>query len=175
MLDTSGRYVLLTSRETLSLAVQVSRNFFQYFGADAEIIGLDQANSAEAGNRVILSLGFAGLMPATADRHDTIFVDEEKGLCVRGSNGRLAVYAFREGLGAIFLRPGTNGSLELVIWAFDLLGLRFAARMVPVLTGVGQPDFIVVGQECAWKGAAGVVALGYLDNSWNVAESSAIL
>ncbi|CAO1602326.1 hypothetical protein XANCAGTX0491_005944 [Xanthoria calcicola] len=175
MLDTSGRYVLLTSRETLSLAVQVSRNFFQYFGSDAEIIGLDQANSAEAGNRVILSLGFAGLMPATADRHDTIFVDEEKGLCVRGSNGRLAVYAFREGLGAIFLRPGTNGSLELVIWAFDLLGLRFAARMVPVLTGVGQPDFIVVGQECAWKGAAGVVALGYLDNSWNVAESSAIL
>lgn len=167
--------MLLTSNETLSLAVQVSRNFFQYFGADAEIIGPDQPNPTKGGNRVILSLGSAGLVVATASQHKTFFVDGEKDFCVRGSNGRLAVYGFTEGLGAIFLRPGTNGTLELVIWGFDIPGLRFAARMVPMLTGVGQPDFIVVGQECAWKGAAGVRALGYLDNSWNVAESSAVL
>ena len=174
MLDTSGRYVLLTSNETLSMAVQVSRNMFQYFGADAEIIGPDQPNQIAGGNRIFLSLGSAGLL-ATAGWHDTICTDEKKGLCLRGSNGRLTVYGFTEGLGAIFLRPGANETLELVIWGFDAVGLRFAARMVPMLTGVGQPDFLVVGQDCAWKGVAGVLALGYFANSWNIADGSAVL
>ena len=175
ILDTSGRYGILTSNNALPLAVQVSRNLLQYFGADAEILQPDEPGPPKRGNKVILSLGSAGFMLATAGGHEAIFIDEKKGLCIRGSNGRLAVYGFTEGLGAIFLRPGINETLELVIWGFDTLGLGFAARMVPMLTGVGQPDFIVVGQESAWKGAAGVLALGYLDNSWTIVESSAIL
>ncbi|KAL8670524.1 MAG: hypothetical protein Q9168_004941 [Polycauliona sp. 1 TL-2023] len=168
ILDTSGQFMILASTGTMSLAIQLSRNFHQYFGADAEIVGPDQVSPESKGNQVILALGSAGFMRTTAGRHDAIFIDEKKGLCLHGNNGGLAVYGFTEGLGVIFLRPGSNGILELVIWGFDILGLRFAARMVPMLTGVGQPEFIVVGQGCAWKGAAGVVALGSFDNSWNV-------
>lgn len=175
ILDTSGRHVISTSDETLSLAVQVSRNLLQYFGADAKILKPDQPGPPEGGNKVILSLGSEGFVPATAGGYEAIFIDAKRGLCTRGSNGPLGVYGFREGLGAIFLRPGINETLELVIWGFDTLGLRFAARMVPMLTGVGQPDFIIVGQESGWKGAAGVLALGYLDNSWKIVESSAVL
>lgn len=75
-------------------------------------------------------------------------------------------------MGAIFLRPLLNERLELVVWGFDQQGLRQAARLVPMLTGVGQPEFVVVSQRCAWEGAAGVLAMGSFDNFWNVSEAS---
>ena len=77
-----------------------------------------------------------------------------------------------EGLGAIFLRPLPDERLNIVIWGVDDAGLRSAARLMPMLTGVGQPDFMIVSQACAWKGAAGIVALGFLDYRWNVSKSS---
>jgi hypothetical protein len=43
---------------------------------------------------------------------------------------------------------------------------------LPMLTGVGQPDFIIVSKRCAWEGAAGVHAMGSFDNSWGVSETS---
>lgn len=60
----------------------------------------------------------------------------------------------------------------MVVWGFDKRGLRTAARLVPMLSGVGQPDFIVVGNESTWKGHAGIVAMGFLDYAWNVSQAS---
>ncbi|KAL8789590.1 MAG: hypothetical protein Q9213_001026 [Squamulea squamosa] len=175
ILDTRNHFIILTPNELLPLAVQISRNLLQYFGADAEIIGSDQPNRTIGGNKIILSLGSAGQLLSPAGQVGSIIIDQEQGLCVRGIDGHLTVYGFKKGLGAIFLRPGTDGTLELVVWGFDSLGLRLSARMVPMLTGVGQPDFVIVSRECAWKGAAGVHALGFFDNSWNIAESSAVI
>jgi hypothetical protein len=49
-----------------------------------------------------------------------------------------------------------------------------AARMVPMLTGVGQPDFAVFGEAAKWSGVEGTMAMGFLDNNWEVTASSVI-
>ena len=79
---------------------------------------------------------------------------------------------FEIGIGAIFLRPLRDGRLELVVWGSDKQGLRQASRLMPMLTGVGQPDFVIVSKRCAWEGAAGVLAMGWFDNHWKVSEAS---
>lgn len=104
-----------------------------------------------------------------------ISIDKGRGIVVRDARGRSTIYGLEEGLGAIYLRPNEAGTLDLVVWGVDLAGLQYAARMVPMLTGVGQPDFVVVNKECAWKGAAGVHALGYLDSFWNISDGSVVL
>ncbi|KAL8808987.1 MAG: hypothetical protein Q9200_003830 [Gallowayella weberi] len=175
ILDTHSQLMVLTPSETCSLAIQISRNLFQYFGADAEVIGPDQPSETSRENRIILSLGPFDHASSAAAQFESLHIDEGKGLVVRDVRGRLTTYAFTQGLGAIFLRPGRSGTLELVIWGFDDLGLRFAARLIPMLTGVGQPDFVIVGKQCSWKGIAGVHALGFFDNSWNIAKCSVVL
>jgi hypothetical protein len=83
-------------------------------------------------------------------------------------------YHYEDGLAAIFLRPLHNESLELMVWGVDLVGLEQAARLVPALTGVGQPDFVVMSAECRLLGHAGVYAAGFFDYSWQISESSYI-
>ncbi|KAL8696945.1 MAG: hypothetical protein Q9224_002538 [Gallowayella concinna] len=174
ILDTHGRLVVLTPSETLFLATQISRNLFQYFGADTEVIGPDQPSRTSGGNKIVLSLGPFNHPSSAAAQSESLRIVEGNGLVVRDVHGRFTTYSFTQGLGAIFLRPGRGGTLELVIWGFDNLGLHSAARLVPMLTGVGQPDFVIVGKDCSWKGIAGVHALGFFDNSWNTPERSVV-
>lgn len=91
---------------------------------------------------------------------------------MRDAFGFRRTYQFEAGLGAAFLRPLPDERLELVIWGYDDTGLRQAARLVPMLTGVGQPDFIVVSRRCGWKGASGVLAMGLFDYAWKVSKAS---
>lgn len=51
-------------------------------------------------------------------------------------------------MGALFLRPLDGERLELVVWGADVAGLEHAARLVPALTGVGQPDFVILSAKC---------------------------
>ena len=95
-------------------------------------------------------------------------------LLLERNDGEHKAYAFEDGLGAIFLSPLPDCRLEIVVWGLDELGLRLAARLFPMLTGVGQPDFIIVRRRCAWEGAAGVLAMGPLTNSWKASEVSFI-
>ena len=74
----------------------------------------------------------------------------------------------------MFLRPLEAQRLELVVWGFDLDGLEQAARLVPTLTGVGQPDFIVLSPQCRWKGYGAVYAAGFFDWSWQISLGSYI-
>lgn len=89
-------------------------------------------------------------------------------------DGTQKSFGFEEGIGVIFLAPCSNGGLELIIWGLDNCGLRQAARLLPMLTGVGQPEFIIVRKRCAWDGAAGVLAMGSFDKFWKVSEFSFI-
>jgi hypothetical protein len=43
-----------------------------------------------------------------------------------------------------------------------------------MLTGVGQPDFVVFGEGAKWKGIEGVLAMGFFDSAWEVSPSSVI-
>lgn len=103
---------------------------------------------------------------------DPIGLENDAGLYLRTRGGTKTIFPFEVGMGAIFLRPLLDERLELVIWGFDKQGLRQAARLMPILTGVGQPDFVIVSKRCAWEGAAGVLAMGSFDNFWKLSEAS---
>ena len=173
ILHTSERLVIRTwSAETFDMALQVSRNLFQYFAADSEILHSSADVDRQKGSVISLALGL-DLSKLPSQGHP-VGIIEDRGLVLRKRNGRTTAYELQAGLGAIYLRPSAGGRLELVIWGCDDCGLRLASRLLPMLTGVGQPEFIVVSNACAWKGAAGVLAMGSFDNSWNVSEASFI-
>ena len=173
ILRTSGRLVIRTwSTETVDMALQVSRNLFQYFAADSEIIHSNADVDQGEGNVISLALGF-DFLGRSSEIH-SIAVTKDRGLVLRKHNGQTRAYELQGGLGVIYLRPLVGGRLELVMWGYDNWGLKLASRLVPMLTGVGQPEYIVVSNACAWKGAAGVLAMGSFDNSWNLSEASFI-
>ncbi|KAL9606404.1 MAG: hypothetical protein Q9179_000424 [Wetmoreana sp. 5 TL-2023] len=175
ILSTRGRFLISTPIEAFSFGIQISRNLFQYFGADTEIVTPGRSLTSDGGNRISLLLGRPSQMPLDADHSFPIYVDKDKGLVVHNSYGRRTSYGFEDGLGAIFLRPNAGETLEVVIWGSDISGLRHAARLLPMLAGVGQPDFVIVGKECAWQGAAGVRGLGHFDSLWNITDRSVVL
>ncbi|MCJ1307237.1 hypothetical protein MMC25_000883 [Agyrium rufum] len=170
-LRTNSRFVVqYRSTETLPLALQVSRNLYQYFSADTEIVSLDEPLPAASGNKVCISIGFPACDPSLPDF--ALQLQPKEGVVIRDSSGRVKKYQPTAGLGAIFLRPLPNEGLELVIWGHDEAGLRTAARLVPMLTGVGQPDFVVVGPETMMNGASGALAMGFFDYKWKVSQAS---
>jgi hypothetical protein len=157
-----------SSSSTLSIALQVSRNLFQYFGADSEIVSESPLDLSHRGNQVSIAIADeAGLWRPGLPVSKT-----PNGISIETRKGVKRTYPLEEGLGAIFLAPLPHEALELCIWGHDADGLRQAARLFPMLTGTGQPDFIVVAKECRWRGAAGVKSMGFLDHDWKVSEAS---
>ncbi len=172
ILRSVGRFLIRTSAPGSEVALQIARNLFQYFAADSEIIDLSAAVGSQSGNVISVTLGPDSAM--LGSHIDPVGLDDDRGLYIRRRGGVNTVFPFEVGMGAIFLRPLPDERLELVIWGLDKQGLRQAARLMPMLTGVGQPDFVVVSKRCAWKGAAGVLAMGSFDNFWKVSEASFI-
>ena len=146
--------------------MQITRNLFQYYAADATIVEQKVRTPDEFGNVIRVLFGpEPRLSPLNGY---PISFEHGFGISVRDAHGRKVFYGFEKGLGAIFLRPMSAERLELVVWGFDQTGLRQAARLVPMLTGVGQADFVIVSKRCLSTGAQGVLAMGFLDHDWNV-------
>ena len=162
--------IRMSQTSTFDIGLQTARNLYQYFRADTEIRGPDATLSGCEGN--IIRVAYGCELEPSALPVFPIQIDPGRGLCIRNSSGRQHIYKFRAGLGVAMLRPLLGTRLELVLWGYDLEGLRYAARLLPMQTGVGQPDFVVVSQQCAWTGAAGVAAMGFLDSSWQVSAAS---
>ena len=154
--------------------MQVSRNLFQYFSADSLIVDGKDGVTACSGNIISISIGEEGLW-SSPDDNFPIQLIKSQGLRIYRPGGYETIFEFEAGLGAIFLKPLPDERLELIIWGFDELGLRLAARLLPLLTGVGQPEFNIVSNICAWEGAGGVLAMGSFDSSWNVSETSFVV
>ena len=167
-----GRFLIRTSAPVSDIALQIARNLYQYFAADSEIIDMDAAIGSRSGNVISVTLGPDSSV--LGSHSDSIGLDDGGTLYIRRSGGIKTVFPLELGMGAIFLRPLLDERLELVVWGFDKQGLRQSARLMPMLTGVGQPDFVVVSKRCAWEGAAGVLAMGSFDNFWKVSEASFI-
>lgn len=170
ILRTHGPFVIQHpgTANTSHIALQVSRNLYQYFRADASILTKSaKASSVRGrGNTILLALG-ATLEGAAPDFPIQV---SSSGVSVRGSRGRDQQYD--EARGAAWLRPLEDEMLELVLWGADDEGLRQAARLVPMVTGVGQPDFVVLGEDTRWKGVEGALAMGFFDSQWQVTASS---
>ena len=174
ILRTSKRFLIRSqSGEASRIAVQISRNLFQYFSADSEIVDTKDGVTSDQGNEIIVAMG-DDFPESAAESKFPIHFLANRGIRIRNWHGFERVFELQEGLGAILLRPLYQDRLELIIWGLDELGLRLAARLQPMLTGVGQPEFIIVRNCCAWKGANGVLAMGSFDNSWTVSDTSYI-
>jgi len=159
------------SNEALQAALQVSRNLMQYYRADSEIVTLEEhAGVPGAGNVITLAVGKA---PPSALLHNFPVQICEGNIGLRRPNTNiLKRIPSQPGLGIAFLRPLHDRNLELVLWGSDNVGLEQAMRMVPTLSGAGQPDFVVLGNDARWKGVAGVLAMGFFDYAWEISQAS---
>lgn len=154
------------------VALDISRNLFQYFAADSEILADSPRSASTDGNLVILgvpsemdinSQGLWGEFPIGIMGNDIVITDAQ---------GRQRKYPLEPGMGLIYLHPLPKGRLALVIWGADEVGLRTAARLFPLRTGVGQPNFVIAGKEMRWSGVSGVKAMGMFDSLWQVSYAS---
>ncbi|KAL1654972.1 hypothetical protein SLS61_002280 [Didymella pomorum] len=172
ILRTRGPFIIEHpgTHNTSHLALQVSRNLHQYFHADAVILSDTKttATSNATGNVIRLTVGDG---PTNTDPDFPIQVSTA-GASLRDSRGREQLYD--DARGAVWLQPLNGERLELILWGVDDAGLVQAARLVPMLTGVGQPDFLILSEETRWKGIEGALALGFFDSQWQVTASSFI-
>ena len=171
-LRTQGLFtVSFTDPISYKVALQASRNLYQYFSADNEIVHKDLLKYSSTGNTVSVCWGFeatsCGCIKST---HPIQMVGTE--ILLFDASAKKRVFTRQEGLGAIYLAPAPEERLELVVWGADEEGLRQAARLIPTMSGVGQPDFVIVRRRCAAEGAAGVLAMGFFDHSWKISEGS---
>ena len=162
--------IVVASDEALDVAIQISRNMLQYFGADSSIATLADHASVAPGNVITLVIG--SNVPAAKLEGFPIQISASGISFNLLTQRKSKTISIRAGLGAVLLRPLVKERLELLVWGADKDGLRQAARLIPTLTGVGQPDFVVLGQEAAWKGHAGAFAAGFFDYQWQVSASS---
>ena len=150
--------------------MQISRNLFQYYSADSKIVmDIDDVDST-SGNQITVA---CGARPAISScLNFPINLGADGIITVNYAGCKSKTYEHQEGLGAVYLRPKGHKRLETVVWGFDPCGLRLASRLLPTLTGSGQPEFIIVRKACAWRGAAGVLAMGSFDSEWKVSANS---
>lgn len=171
-------------------ALQISRNLLQYFAADSHISRqCSLLNTTFPGNVITVSLGDE--LPNSLLQSYPIYIADDHIALYRGrfpvpdslhrsinfeTRGRYQKYTLNRepSMGALFLRPMGNESLELVVWGEDMNGLEQAARLVPTLTGAGQPEFLILGGSCRWKGHAGLYAAGHFDRFWQISMGSYI-
>jgi hypothetical protein len=182
ILRTHGAFAIITHspqhRRTHSLALQISRNLHQYFAADSQIsCSWDDTIPSTTANAISLAVGTD--LPRSYDPHFPIEISPDgTAILIRhiGFDGRPTTTTYLDttghGLAAIFLRPLLPRRLELVVWGADEESLAVAARLVPMLPGVGQPDFVVLDRRMSGLGVEGVMAMGFLDTAWEVAAGT---
>ncbi|KAL1968758.1 hypothetical protein VTN77DRAFT_1584 [Rasamsonia byssochlamydoides] len=172
------------------VASQISRNLFQYFAADSLLLdGCNVTSGAQSTEANVITVALGDLLPPAASDAFPISISGDRlrlsresahdrvnhpSSCHQQEDLSSYDYELESGMGALFLRPLDEERLELVVWGADIAGLEHAARLVPALTGVGQPDFVVLSAKCRWMGPAGVYALGFFDHSWRISAASYI-
>ncbi|HZU37423.1 MAG TPA: prolyl oligopeptidase family serine peptidase [Gemmataceae bacterium] len=75
-------------------------------------------------------------------------------------------------LGCLFIRPRPDSGRALVgvIGGTGLLGMRLTDRLPYFLSGVGYPDWLVLGPDTLTKGSAGVVGAGFFGPDWAIGD-----
>ena len=172
ILRSTGPFQLVySSKVSLSMATQASRNLYQYYGADSSILPWPEYSNAVEGESNIIVFAVGKTVLPTRIPHFPIALEDDR-LLLTAYNGKVTRIPFAPGLGGVWLRPLANERLELVVWGVDSNGLEQAARLVPTLTGAGQPDFVIFEASARWKGHGGAVAMGFLDYEWRISAGS---
>lgn len=155
------------SVESWDIASQMARNLYQYFAADARFLDSPQSTVSN-----LISVGI-GADTASFPQGFPIKVSTSA-VRVITKAGQKIYEAGKQGLAAIFILPHENDRLELVVWGCDLASLRAAARLVPLIPGAGQPDFVILTRKSLYKGVDGVLGLGFFDSQWHITGSSVL-
>lgn len=177
ILRTQGAFSIVqhtNSSAASHIALQVSRNLCQYFAADAELTS-DYRSALENSTGNIISVAIGSDLPPSQHESFPIQISEHGNeVLIRTGKNKRRYSALRgSGLAAIYLRPIPGDQrLELVVWGIDEASLAVAARMVPMMTGSGQPDFIVADRTMLWKGIERIRAMGFLDWQWEVSGNA---
>lgn len=156
------------------IAKNVAQNLYLYFGAEVDIrfdyevedvllsgnvisLGMEDENAyVQNIRRSHLKIPF----PLQANKQAIYINDTTKNHIYRD-----------DGFGAIYLHPLARSRVLIIICGTDQLGLEKAAKLFPYKTGVGQPDWIVVGSKIGVQGMQGVEAMGYYSNLWDIESS----
>jgi predicted esterase len=171
VMRTQGPFEIVLSDDTIAqAAVQVSRNLHQYFGADSRISPGSQYSQAltRNGNVIVLALGDDAPQPLL-ESFPVNVVDGK--VRFRNAENKLSACLGVGITSGAWLRPLHDQRLELIVWGADMDGLGQATRMIPTLTGAGQPDFVLFGEHFG-KEQGDPVAAGFFDYSWNISASS---
>ncbi|KIW18297.1 hypothetical protein PV08_02585 [Exophiala spinifera] len=172
ILRSRGAFEIVScSAKTFALAVQASRNFLQYFGADSNIVTLEEYAEALSRRGNLITIGLGTSLPRCDLSSFPISLQHDGLLLTTGFSNTISI-PFRSGMGGVWLRPLSQERLELVVWGHDEDGLRQAMRLVPTLTGAGQPDFVILDNDARWKGARGAIAMGFFDRDWRISSAS---
>ena len=172
VLRTHGAFsIIYHSAPAKKIALQISRNLCQYYGADTRITSDYDAARRWNGTRISVIIG-AALHDEVPNFKHSIQISENS-IQLNHTDGGTRTYTAENGLAAIFLRPvASHQRLELVVWGADEASLAIAARLVPMLPGTGQPDFVVADRRMLWRGVEGTLALGFFDGRWRVSGNS---
>lgn len=160
--------------ETFSIALQISRNLYQYFSADSELVDGQQQPPKEdfPGNTITIATGSD--LPPSRLQDFPIQITNDSQVLVRAP-GRVSTLrrSNHNDVGAVFLRPSQSEALEQVVWGSTLKDLAWAARLTIGQTGIGQPDFVILDRESRWNGVEGT-SLGFFDAGWEISRSSVL-
>jgi hypothetical protein len=182
IMDSPGRFTIVigtldkTSCSHFDrVASRIAQNLFTYFGAEVDIrYDFEVDDTLLDGN--VISLGTND--QNTYLQHISCRPHLTHPYPIHTRKGRMEVkdskgfhYYEGSGIGAIYLHPLAKSRLALVICGTDGDGLDRAAMLFPYRTGVGQPDWIIVGPEMGVQGMQGVEAMGYFSNFWEIEES----
>lgn len=170
ILKTPGRIgVQFRTESARPFAISIAQNLYQYFAADVVLSDLTGEFYEQTGDIITVGIGGSIDPGIMADYPIKVATDE---IIVRDYDGTEHRYGSGEDVGAIFLRPHNNGSLQLVVWGSTASGLAMARRLVPTITGAGQPDFVVLAYESKLKGLDGALAMGFFDSRWSLTKAS---
>lgn len=186
ILRTQGTFQIVEhSPQTRPIALQISRNLCQYFSADTSLTSSYAAALNSTGNIISIAIGGSHFPPNLSTTDFPIhIIHHDNQIRIRNPFGIHEEYTTttttttiagqrQGGLAAIYLRPLPLGRLELVVWGIDAASLASVARLVPMMPGSGQPDFVVAdSQKMLAMGLEGVLAMGFFDGTWEVARNS---
>lgn len=182
IMDSPGRFTIVigtldknSCSEFDRVASRIAQNLFTYFGAEVDIrYDYETEDALLDGN--VISLGTSDqnsyLQQISRPPHvmHPFPIHTRKGrMEVKDSRG--FHYYEGAGIGAIYLHPLAKSRLALIICGTDEEGLDKAARLFPYRTGVGQPDWVIVGPKMGVHGMQGVEAIGYFSNLWDIEET----
>jgi hypothetical protein len=178
-MDTPGSFTIVIGTQMTAnrlcferLALRIAQNLYTYFGAEVDIrFDYEVDDLSLDGNVISLGMEDENVYLQSVEASRSLMrpfpITTKTGAIY--VNDTMAGHTYRgNGVGAIYLHPLRRSRLLMVICGVDQKGLELAAKLFPYRTGVGQPDWIIVGSKMGNEGMRGVEAMGYYSNLWDV-------